>query len=234
MEPALGTIIDNGVGAGRNGACPGSDPDCKPPGETPGAEPCGRVEGVGAERGDPTCAFCTLTFNGGNVTGAGATPGPVITVAVVDGGGSVVGDMLDEVLETAGPDVAVAFGIPSKIIILVGGGEGPCILGKAGDIVLTAIFEVGLMDELDPRPLLTMWGGGGGPNGVSGVVAPAVLGRSVELVEGLGGGGSRVFRDEAGEGCLETGAGAGMGMGVAFEPGPPRLDLRGGSGGEVL
>lgn len=68
MGPALGTIIDNGVGAGKNGACPGSDPDCTPPGETPGAEPCGRVEGVGAESGESTCAFCTLTFSGGNVT----------------------------------------------------------------------------------------------------------------------------------------------------------------------
>lgn len=232
MDPALGTIIDNGVGAGKNGACPGSDLGCTPPGETPGAEPCGRVEGVGAERGESTRAFCTLTLRGGNVTGVGGTPGPVITEAAADGGGRVVGEMLDALLETAGPDMAVVFGIPSKIIILVGGGEGPCILGKAGDIVLTAIFDVGLMDEDTPRPLLTIWGGGGGPNGVRGVVAPAVPGRPVELVEGLGGGGSRLFRDDAGEGCLETGTGAGIG--IALEPGPPRLDLRGGSGGEVL
>lgn len=154
MEPALGTIIDNGVGAGKNGACPDSDPVCTPPGETPN----GRVEGIGAERGDSTRAFCTLTFIGGSVTGVGATPGPVITdAAIADGGGRVVGEMLEEVLETAGPDMAtVAFGIPSKIIILVGGGEGPCILGRAGDIVLTDIFDVGLMEELGPRPLLTM------------------------------------------------------------------------------
>lgn len=232
MGPALGTIIDNGVGAGKYGACPGSDPDCTPPGETPGAEPCGRVEGVGAKSGESTCAFCTLTFSGGNVTGVGATPGPVITEAVEDGGGRVVGEMLDAVLVALSPDVALAFGSPSKIIILFGGGEEPCILGMAGDIVLTDIFDEGLMEELSPRPLLTICGGGGGPNGVRGVVAPAVPGRPVELVEGLGGGGSRVFREETGEGCLETGAGAGMG--IALEPGPPRLDLRGGSGGEVL
>lgn len=173
-----------------------------------------------------------MTFNGGNVTGVGATPGPVITETVAEGGGRVVGEMLDAALETLGPDVAVALGIPSKIIILVGGGEGSCILGMAGDIVLTDIFDEGLMDELCPKPLLIIWGGGGGPNGVRGVVAPAVPGRPVELVDGLGGGGSRVFRDETGEGCLETGAGAGIG--IALEPGPPRLDLRGGAGGEVL
>lgn len=54
----------------------------------------------------------------------------------------------------------------------------------------------------------------------------------MELVEGLGGGGSREFRDEMGEGCLDTAIGAGIG--IALEAGPPRLSLRGGSGGEVL